>query len=184
MSEKKIKSYAWPYIYQHRTCIDIGAHDGHTSVPFQDQFDRVIAFEPNPRTYDILAQHKKIQSHNVALSDVPGTLTLKIPTQTGNPQHGSTAPIRQELWDNTMDFVVSARTLDSYNFTDVDFIKIDVEQGEWQVMQGALDTIKRNRPTIMFENKRRENDRIIDLLYGFNYKLKHKNPNDTVMAIN
>jgi hypothetical protein len=51
-------------------------------------------------------------------------------------------------------------------------------------MQGALDTIKRNRPTIMFENKRRENDRIIDLLYGFNYKLKHKNPNDTVMAIN
>lgn len=184
MSETKIKKYAWPYIYQHRTYIDIGAHDGDTSVPFQDQFERVIAFEPNPRTYDQLAQHKKIQAHNVALSDQPGTLTLKIPLQTGNPQHGSTAPIRQELWDDTMDFVVEARTLDSYNFVNVDFIKIDVEQGEWQVVQGALNTIKQNLPTIMFENKRKENDRIIDLLYSFNYKMKHKNPNDTIMAAN
>lgn len=183
MSEMKIRSYAWPHILNHRTYIDVGAHDGDTSVPFVDKFKRVIAFEPNPQSFDILQRHTKVESYNVALSDVEEVITLKIPLQTGNFQHGSTAPIRYEQWQDTMDFFVPARTLDSYNFDQVDFIKIDVEQGEWQVVQGALNTIKQNLPTIMFENKRSENDRIIDLLYSFNYKMKHKNPNDTIMAI-
>ena len=183
MSQKKIEMYAWPWITNFRTYIDIGAHDGDTSVPFVDKFDRVIAFEPNPVTYKILAQNKKIKSYCVALTDEPTTVTLKIPKVTGNPQHGSTAPIRQSQWEDTEDYEVPAQPLDSYNFDQVDFIKIDVEQGEWQVVQGALNTIKKNLPTIMFENKRKENDRIIDLLYSINYKMKHKNPNDTIMGV-
>jgi hypothetical protein len=33
----------------------------------------------------------------------------------------------------------------------VHFIKIDVEGGEFQVLQGALETVRRNRPFIVFE---------------------------------
>jgi FkbM family methyltransferase len=46
---------------------------------------------------------------------------------------------------------VQARTLDSYNFEDVDAIKIDVEGSELLVMQGAKDTIDRCRPSVQVE---------------------------------
>jgi len=46
---------------------------------------------------------------------------------------------------------VPARTIDSYNFEDVDCIKIDVEGSELYVMQGAKDTIERCRPSVQVE---------------------------------
>ena len=46
---------------------------------------------------------------------------------------------------------VPARTIDSYNFEDVDCIKIDVEGSELLVMQGAKDTIERCRPSVQVE---------------------------------
>ena len=46
---------------------------------------------------------------------------------------------------------VPARTIDSYNFEDVDCIKIDVEGSELLVMQGAKDTIDRCRPSVQVE---------------------------------
>lgn len=46
---------------------------------------------------------------------------------------------------------VQARTIDSYNFDNVDCIKIDVEGSELYVMQGAKDTIERCRPSVQVE---------------------------------
>lgn len=46
---------------------------------------------------------------------------------------------------------VPARTIDSYNFTDVDCIKIDVEGSELLVIQGAKETIDRCRPSVQVE---------------------------------
>ena len=46
---------------------------------------------------------------------------------------------------------VPCRTIDSYNFTDVDAIKIDVEGSELMVIEGAQDTIARCRPAVQVE---------------------------------
>ena len=46
---------------------------------------------------------------------------------------------------------VPARTIDSYNFKDVDAIKIDVEGSELLVIEGAIDTIDRCRPSVQVE---------------------------------
>ena len=46
---------------------------------------------------------------------------------------------------------VPARTLDSYNFEDVDCIKIDVEGSELLVIEGAKETIDRCRPSVQVE---------------------------------
>jgi FkbM family methyltransferase len=43
------------------------------------------------------------------------------------------------------------RTLDSFNFQDVDLIKIDVEGTELFVLQGAVDTIRRCQPVVQVE---------------------------------
>ena len=45
------------------------------------------------------------------------------------------------------------RTLDSFAVESVDFIKIDCEGYEDRVIEGASDTIKRCRPTIIVEQK-------------------------------
>jgi len=46
---------------------------------------------------------------------------------------------------------VPARTIDSFNFEDVDAIKIDVEGSELFVIEGAKDTIDKYRPSVQVE---------------------------------
>lgn len=46
---------------------------------------------------------------------------------------------------------VQCKTIDSYNFEDVDAIKIDVEGSELFVIQGAANTIDKYRPSVQVE---------------------------------
>jgi hypothetical protein len=46
---------------------------------------------------------------------------------------------------------VQVETIDSYQFQDVGFIKIDVEGYEKFVLEGAIQTIQRCRPTLQLE---------------------------------
>ena len=50
---------------------------------------------------------------------------------------------------------VSTRRLDSFNLEDVSFIKIDVEGYEEAVLNGAKDTIQKNRPSLLIEIEER-----------------------------
>ena len=45
------------------------------------------------------------------------------------------------------------RTLDSFGFTDVDFVKIDCEGYEEQVVQGGRETFLRWKPCVIVEQK-------------------------------
>lgn len=179
MSEVKIKEWAIPHVKKFRTYIDIGGDIGSTSIPFINLFEEIHVFEPHPVQYAELSKNKNIKSYNVALSDNPGLIKLIIPNN--NPEHGSIALRRNKNWVGES-FEVETKTLDSFQFHNVDFIKIDVEQGELEVINGALNTIKTHLPVIMFENKRKENDIIIDILKKVNYNiLKYKS--DTIAYI-
>ena len=47
--------------------------------------------------------------------------------------------------------------LDEYNFSDVNFIKIDVEGHEHEVIEGARETIKKFKPTMVIEMEEKHN---------------------------
>ena len=47
---------------------------------------------------------------------------------------------------------ISVRTFDSFELHDITFMKIDVENHENEVLQGAKETILRCRPIILLEN--------------------------------
>jgi len=179
MSERKINEWALPHVKQFRTYVDVGANVGHTCVPFINKFEKVIAFEPHPECFDILREQPGITALNFALLDETKIVKLKLhKNSVDKPEHGSIALRRNKDWDGK-EFDVYGTTLDSFNFDTVDFIKIDVEQGELEVIKGSLKTIEKTKPVIMFENKRNENDSVSDILSEKGYKIK-KYKSDTI----
>ena len=46
----------------------------------------------------------------------------------------------------------------SFEFKHVDLIKINVEGGELGVVNGAINTIHKWKPVVLFENKRKQNE--------------------------
>jgi FkbM family methyltransferase len=179
MSEKKLSEWAWPFIKNFRTYIDIGASTGKTSNPFVDKFEKIYCFEPNPESFEILSQNKKLVCYNVALGDKEEIKSLIMNNETNNPEHGSISELRTKDWIPEKVFSVEVKQLDDYKFENVDFIKIDTEQYELQVILGGLKTIKRNKPAIFFENKRNEADQAILLLLDLGFTVR-KWKSDTI----
>ena len=179
MSERKIKDWAWPYIKNFRTYIDIGASTGTTSSPFINSFEKIYCFEPNPNSFKELSKFSELICHNYALGNTNEKKLLVMNTTTQNPEHGSLSDIRTEGWDKTETYEVEIKRLDDFKFDFVDFIKIDTEQYELEVIQGALKIIKKHKPTIFFENKRGEADQVILLLLDLGLTVK-KWKSDTI----
>ncbi len=97
-----------------------------------------------------------IQTENVALGPTSGTIEMHIKKNDGHNRVANdnyTTPSGKPVKVNTgyQRVSVPQKTLDSYNFTDVDIIKIDVEGYELQVLEGAVQTIANNRPIVQIE---------------------------------
>ena len=111
-------------------------------------------------TYGSLEITGKIHTHNIALGPHggPNKVEMHIKKSDGHNRvandNGDFKTVtgkeikRNEGYQRVQ---IAQRTLDSYNFNDVDIIKIDTEGYELQVLEGAQDTIKRNRPIVQIE---------------------------------
>ena len=173
MSVHKITDWALPYVKKFNTYIDIGAHNCDTSAPLISKFPRIYAFEPNPTTNQLIPSYVKMYPY--ALGDINKEVVLTIPDNGQNdPRHGSTV-----RYKTGKQFSVAQKTLDSFDFKNVDLIKIDVEGGELEVCLGGYNTINNWKPVVMFENKRKENEKVVDFFTKLGYNIKqHKS--DTV----
>lgn len=103
-----------------------------------------------------LAVNGKIHTYNVALGPNQSSIEMHIKKNDGHNRvanDGYTTPSGRAVKINTgyQRVSVPQETLDSYNFTDVDIIKIDVEGYELQVLEGAVQTIAKNRPIVQIE---------------------------------
>lgn len=166
------------YVKNFGTMVDIGANVGLITVPMSKRFQNVYAFECVPETYECLRhnteKYENVKIYNVAMSDNIGEIEVAIPKSDGviySSGWASIAKERQEAFPEKDMVKVKTLTLDSLNLEGLDFLKIDVEQAEMMVMQGSLETIKKFKPVIEFENKRRENVDVITLLQGIGYNI-------------
>ena len=79
---------------------------------------------------------------------------------------------------------IECRSLDSFNFTDVDYIKIDVDGFEIPLLKGAKETLRKNNPVINIEMKQRKRPETVrkcrDILHSLGYKRHLRTKSDEV----
>lgn len=141
-----------------KVILDIGANIGCTALLFGELSERVYAFEPSKTTYAFLeknisrARRQNIFLQNVGLGSEPGEFTLTFAPS--NRSGGFVSNQIQASVGHSVEKIV-IRQLDevvkSSNLKQVDFIKIDVEGFEGQVLRGASQTLSSNRPLVVLE---------------------------------
>jgi len=87
--------------------------------------------------------------HNIGLGDQAGSFMME-----DHPKNaGHNCILNEERREKTKYdlYEVEVRTLDSFNLTQVDAIKIDCEGYEYPILKGAWHTIQRCRPVVQLE---------------------------------
>lgn len=134
--------------------LDIGANKGVYSYAMLPHSAGVHAFEPNPKSLDVLRSwgNDRLTIHDIALSDKAGEATLFIPRggKSGYSNQGGSMQ-KLHLDREHGEVKIKVARLDDMNFTNIGFVKIDVEGFEQQVLEGARETLKRERPNLLVE---------------------------------
>jgi FkbM family methyltransferase len=136
--------------------IDVGANRGVYTIPMAARAKHVWAYEPNPWIAGYLANGvpANVTVKNLAVSDQPGTITLRVPLRPdGQLSHnqGSVEAIERFNDVKTVSADIKAVKLDDEKFGPVGFMKIDVEDHELPVIRGARNLIARDRPNMLVE---------------------------------
>ena len=139
-----------------KVIVDGGASIGDTSIKFSKLFPfaKVHAFEPFPKFHEILKEscknYKRIIPHSYALSNSAKSEILNVNTNEGtnsllNTEVKKTHPYF-DLLETRKTIQVECRTLDVL-FTNetIDLLKLDLQGGEYDALQGAKYLLKENR---------------------------------------
>lgn len=130
--------------------VDVGAHIGTLTIPyaqFVGDSGRVYAFEPQQKIYAELLSNLYLNNINnvtairKAVGNSFGEIEMAVPPRnnegaTGFGKNGELVPLIP---------------LDSLRLKDISFIKIDVEGAEKMVLEGARQTITREKPVMYIE---------------------------------
>lgn len=172
LSESELK-YIDVIAKGNKVSIDIGSNIGLYSYRLAQIFSKVYSFEINPEMSKDLKTYnsEKVEVICVGLSSRIEHTTLYIPVAKNQELTGWAAldPKNYPNPDWCIEKKVLVSTLDSYNMQEVEFIKIDVEGHEVEVLKGALNTIVSNRPTLLIEIKEDNLSKVKSFFSTLNY---------------
>lgn len=167
-------------LYLDRICprgaaaIDAGANEGLFSLALSKRFASVHAFEINDALTANLAAFNPGNIHIVhtGLSSREGEATLFIPVSCGIPLTGwgSLLPGNCPEASGHIEKNVTLRPLDSFGLRSVAFMKIDVEGHELELLAGAQETLRRERPTVLIEVKEQTEAEVARFFERLNYR--------------
>lgn len=160
MWEMELSKYLLKYIKPDTTFIDIGANIGtHAVYCAKNAKCHIEAFEPYELHMNLLKKNIQLNNiENVKVHDVGLTSEEKKKEIFYEHRDLSDVSIKRNfggygLVNNSSDGskITKMATLDDYNFENVSVIKCDVEGHEICVLEGAVNTIKRNKPVLIIE---------------------------------
>lgn len=162
--------YEWKTLSNHvkwkerpkRLCIDIGAHIGIYALKYAQIFQEVHSFEAVTKIYKMLdhntKDNDKITTYNLAAHNMHEDIVF-----IGNSVNTERGFVNDNSWE---DFIkqkdsnrpglltrekVLAAPIDSFEFKDVDFIKVDTEGVIMNVLEGMQETLRNNNPIVQLE---------------------------------
>lgn len=142
------------------TAIDVGTNNACNAIHYAKRFAKVECFEPTPLAQTLWAntvrdnQVQNVTLHPVGVGERSYTTEIIVHEKNGGHNHLThydKNPRAKPENSSRVKVPVKVETIDSFDFSDVGFIKIDVEGYEKFVLEGALDTIRRCRPTLQLE---------------------------------
>lgn len=155
--------YTKKIIKPNSVVLDIGAHTGNMSVDYSLFADKVISFEPNPATFEVLEKNSKLNSniipYNFGCSDEEGTIEFHYSdpgfnnggyaskTDVGIGVTGHNVPI--EVYCVNIDNFIKQVHSDDYD--NISFIKIDCEGHDKDILPTLKNIVDLNKPIIQTE---------------------------------
>jgi FkbM family methyltransferase len=149
--------------------VDVGANTGNHTVYFA-RFLRprlLIPVEPVDVAANLLRTNAKLNGAviderglGLAAADAPGVLAMTVGIEMAMAKVGPGAVNKDTVRAVKLDDLVPER---------VDFLKIDVEGFEMNVLRGAARIVNRDRPLILLEATDATEQTVIDFLQGCNY---------------
>jgi len=166
------------YIDKNSVVVDIGGYIGTNTVKMGRLAKKVYVFEPVKPIFDLLVQNIKlnhlenVEYYNLGIGDTNKKVNgFWFPTKQfqegGQNNFGAMRIDKSENLINTFyQQETDIKRLDDIIQEKIDFIKIDVEDYENNVLQGCFSLIQKYRPVIVIENhKQKDYQNIIDLGY-------------------
>jgi FkbM family methyltransferase len=154
--------------------IDVGANKGIYSYALTRYAKHVYCFEPISELCDYIKNYKtdKLTVISSALSNEAGILNFNIPIMKGRRVTTRASLVGSDIGELRR---VDVNQLDSYGYTNVGFIKIDVEGAEEKVINGGIGTINKYKPVLLIEMfyQKNENERcknLFNFLVNIGYK--------------
>jgi len=172
------------FVKNFTTAIDAGANYGIMSYNLNSKFSKIYAFEVDTPVRECLKKNvEKFQLDNVVvcdcgLSDKEELVALNYLKNTFGT-----------YINKNVSGINICKTLDSFELTEVGFIKLDCEGYEPYILKGAEQTIKKYKPVILMEEKNyskryygEQGNLAVELLLGWGYTMEVSWPKDCVMV--
>lgn len=167
--------------------LDIGANLGVMSAYLAQKNSswKIVAIEPIPLHVTVIKRflkYKKIMNIDIihkAISDKDGWVEMKVPLEEGMLQHGlASLEIEKDRAGelHQVHAVTLDQLMEQYPDEILIGIKIDVENHEWELFQGGIQTIQKYQPIIMVElwNDRKK-EQCLHLLTSLGYRAMYVN---------
>jgi len=139
--------------------LDVGANVGIYTKQLALRGVPVYAFEPSPKTFEILRQNTRglpnVKVFSYALGDKNAEISFYVHEQSNSGYDGlyNEQQLVSTVYGNkdVKKIKVRVRTLDSFHFKNVGLIKIDTEGYEYPILTGAIQTLKKQKPKLIIE---------------------------------
>lgn len=163
---------ALSFVTDFSCAIDGGAHVGTWARLMAKRFTEVIAVEPSADSYQALLWN--LETHNcanvvakrVALGSRVGRVAMRIDSD--HRKIGNTGAAYITMGDD-----VSLEPIDLWELPSLGFVKLDIEGSEFAALAGAIETLRRCRPVVLFENKH----------FGRRYGLTQEAPRELLTSL-